>query len=444
MTTMMFKRILSLISQMTMFACLIQAAVPAAELELLDLAETVRGSTNREQVMIDAEGSYWQVLLDDSLAHRDAITGFYGQLLANFRTANIKNAGNLKGVVLCTDCDVTSLTTLNTKVRHAPFLNDWSAELLLSYVFGLTQDNGFSLSLNGGYAKSIDGIRVSARRVAVGVAVNWYAKSRKLTVEVWDLDDPRDTGEQYLESRYFVTGRSINSTLSTKQNLDLNYSLKAQPKKNPDDKSEPTPPAKQTIGIAGSSYNDLGKKRMRVVTEGCSCLLAYGRFEWVERRRSDGSLRIDISFGAEMVSEADLSVKQTLQEKSAQCKGERSITGSVTFTDKVTDAAASLSNSVDCGVDVTAVPYDVSFSIVPSLDRNKPESQQKEGIKSQCRWCVDTATRTGWYQPLFRNGLTYRFSATAANGGSSASILVKSDSIDSRLTKKKYLPTTWK
>lgn len=442
-----FKRFLSLIVLSTACLSFCRTPVAAGELELLDLADPDRGARNREEEMFDQYGAYWKVQLDGSWAHREAITGFYLQLLENYdEKETMRNGGVMKGVVMRTACDVNYITRLNLKTRHAPFVSNWSAEMIVAYEFGMVQSNGFSLGLNGGYATSVDSINVSARRVVVGVAINWYAQSRKLEVEVWDLDDPRDTGEQFLEGRYFVTGKSVNSTLSTKQDLALSYSLTAQPKKDPSDTTttgDSKSPPKQTIGITGSSYMDSGKKRMRVVTAGCSCLLAYGRFQWIETPRADGTLKIDITFDAEFNSDIEMQTQQTLQAKSAECEGQRSISGSVSFSDLVTDAQAAVSNSVKCGVAVTAVPYDVEWTIRPTLDRNKPDSEQEEGMKSQVRWCVDTNSNTSWYQPRFRNGLTYKFSATAANGVSSASILIKSDATDMRQTKK-YLTTSWK
>jgi hypothetical protein len=414
----------------------------AAEIELLDLSPLLRSSANRARPQWDGDQSRWLVKCDNS--HQSVITGWYQQLQQHQKAGLLRNAGNLKGVILRTECLLTSLTALNTRLANAPFLNNWSATLELRYEFGMIQDNAFALSLSGGSAKSVDSIKVSARGVAVRVLVDWYAKTQELAVEVVDLDDPQDSGIQYLEGRYFATGRSVTSTLSSKQELSLSYSMTAEPKKDPSNPSSPAPAPKQTVAVSGSSYMDLTKKRMRVVTDGCAYVVAYGVFNWIENRRSDGSLQVDISLSAELVSDVNLTVQQTLQEKSADCKGQRAIAGSVTFTDKVTDASASLSNKVECGILSTAIPYNVAFSVAPTRDGNKPDSQALEGMKAQCRWFVDTGAKTAFYQPGFRNGLTYKFSATTANGVSGASILVKSDATDSRVTRKKYLPITWK
>jgi hypothetical protein len=426
----------------------------AAEIELLDVAPTrspesalkfrVKGSLVKNRATQEWEGDQMLWVVACGANDADAITGWYLQLRQNQLAGVIRNGGHLNGVVLQNESSVTYLTQLNTKVRHAPFLQNWSATLELKYGFGLAQNNAFALSMAEGFAKSIDSIKVSSRGVGIRVFVDWFADTRELTVEVTDLDDPLDSGVQYLTGRYFVTARSVTSTLSSKQDLSLSYSMTAEPKKDPADSSEPAPTPKQTISVSGSSYKESTKKRMMVITDGCAYELNYGKFAWIEYGRADGSRQVEISLGAEFVTAIELSVRQTLQQKSAMCDGQRSMTGSLTFTDKITDASGTLSNEVKCGVESTAVPYDVMFTIAPTLDRNKTLSEQQEGMKAQCRWCIDTGSKSGWYQPAYRNGLTYKLSATAANGISSASILVKSDATDTRVTRKKYLPVTWK
>jgi hypothetical protein len=93
-----------------------------------------------------------------------------------------------------------------------------------------------------------------------------------------------------------------------------------------------------------------------------------------------------------------------------------------------------------CGVVANAVPYAVTWDVWPVYDADK---QVDEGNKAQVRWVVDTATNTGYYQPLYRQGLSYKFSAAPANGVKGATILINNNATTTQASSKRYYPVRW-
>jgi hypothetical protein len=399
------------------------SSVSADEIEPPE--EYAANGTPRERADLIPEpgGAYWDVKCSD--LDRETIPGFYAQLLANHRSKPVVNAMNLRGCVLRTTCDVTGISPMAQGKN--PFDNNWWAELQLSYLIGLQHTNpAFGMSMSGATATIVDKLTVRGRSVKVGAYIEWLADEQHLMVITWDLDDPRDYGPQCEVGEYLVTARSTTSTLNSKQSVALNFSTKGK--------------IPQEVSVSGSTYVEQGQKRLRIVTDGVEYAIGYGIFSFIERKRNDGTALCEIGFAAELMTDADLSITQTAQEQSAECSGRRGFSLLAALKDAVGKGELSGLKETQCGVVANAVPYAVTWDVWPVYDADK---QVDEGNKAQVRWVVDTATNTGYYQPLYRQGLSYKFSAAPANGVKGATILINSNATTTQASSKRYYPVRW-
>ncbi|MFM8218300.1 MAG: hypothetical protein ACKOJF_05195, partial [Planctomycetaceae bacterium] len=149
------------------------------------------------------------------------------------------------------------------------------------------------------------------------------------------------------------------------------------------------------------------------------------------------------TFTAEMMSDASLSLTQTAQERSVECQGSRAFTASGSLKDGVGGGNFDRHTETSCGISTSAVPYAITWEVWPVLDDDNEEAVP-EGQKAQVRWVIDTAVNVAYYQPLDRQGLSWKFTAAPANGVTGATISVVSNATGTHLSKKKYYPTSWK
>jgi len=342
-----------------------------------------------------------QFLVDCDNSDNAAITGFYWQLLGIYNDRGIRNTNNGSGAFMRARTDVTYCTRLNTKANpDAPFETSWSADVDLTFMFCLKQSNEFGVRVDGGEAMVINGVNTSVLKRRVYAYIDWDAIHQILSVTITDFDYPLDTGVQREVGTYVVTGNSVNSTISSKNSVNSEFT---------DDKLS------KSFSIDASSYLSNKLKRMRVMLDGANYYAEFGVFSAPERRFSNGRKRLDFTFGSRWISSCDIAYRETADYTQVACASSKKFKLSFKFTDKLTGASGERASVTDCISDRNQLPVLVSWTATPTTDENTKNS---EGLFCVARFCTESENGVGrsWYQTRFAQGITWIFRASVTEG----------------------------
>jgi hypothetical protein len=330
-----------------------------------------------------------------------AIIGFYWQLLGLYNDRAIRNTYDGSGAFIRVRTDVSYCTRLNTKANpDAPFETSWSADADLTYVFFMKQTDEFGIRVDGGEAVVLKGVNTSVLRRRVYAYIDWDAIDKILSVTITDFDLPFDTGVQTEAGTYVVTGRSVNSTLDTKNTISSSFT---------DNKSS------KSFSIGASSYLSNKRNRMRVMLDGATYYAEFGVFSATEMLFSNRRKRLDFTFGARWVSSCDIAYREQADYTQVACKSSKKFKIGFKFTDKLTNVSGERSTETGCISNRNQLPVLVSWTATPTMDTN---TTAPEGLFGVARFCTEVENGVGrsWYQARMAQGLTWIFRAAVTEG----------------------------
>lgn len=330
-----------------------------------------------------------------------AIIGFYSQLMGLYNDRAIRNTYNGSGAFIRVRTDVSYCTRLNTKANpDAPFESSWSADVDLTYVFFMKQTDEFGVRVDGGEAVVLNGVNTSVLRRRTYAYVDWDAIHQILSVTITDFDFPLDTGVQREMGTYIVTGRSVNSTLGSKNTVSSEFK---------DDKLS------KSFSIGASSYISNKRNRMRVMLNGATYYAEFGVFSATEMLFSNRRKRMDFTFGARWISSCDIAYREQADYTQVACASSKKFKVSFKFTDKLTGASGERATETGCISNRTQLPVLVSWTATPTTDANTTEP---EGLFGVARFCTEVENGVGrsWYQARFAQGMTWIFRASVTEG----------------------------
>ena len=342
-----------------------------------------------------------QYLVDCDNTDKAAIIGFYREVLALYLDRAIRNTFNASGAFIRARTDVPYCTRLDLRANpDAPFESSWAADVDLTFVFYLKQSNEFGIRADGGEAMVLNGVNTSVLKRRVYAYIDWDAIDQILSVTLTDFDSPLDTGVQLEMGTYVVTGRSVNSTLGSRNSISSQYS---------DDK------ATKSFSIGATSYTSNSRKRMRVMLDGATYYAEFGRFTATEVRFSNGRKRLDFTFSARWLTSCDLNYREQADYTQVACASSKKFKLSFSFIDKLTGASGDRSKETDCISDRNQLPVAVSWTATPTTDANTTEP---EGLFTVARFCTEVENGVGraWYQARFAQGITWILRASVTEG----------------------------
>ncbi len=367
----------------------------------------------REREVVDDSGDYdfryWEVACTE--ADMDAITGLHKTLYKMYREKPIRNKFSGSGAFQRVRTDVDWITRLDYKKKpNAAWDNSWSAQLDLTFEFFLKQKSGFGIELDGGHVSVIDGVKTSALRRRFDAWINWDHKYKLLYVSVNDFDDTRDTGVQFESAPYYVTGRSVTSTISKKDSISSSYSAVLATTDKDGNKTN----GSQTVAVGATHYTDSSKRRMKVTVNGATYHAEFGRFTATEMPRSDGG-RLEFSFAARWITDCDISYREVADYTDVKCGSSKAFDLSASFIDRLTGASLNASSESICIGSKSQIPVDVSWVAQPTLDEN---TFREEGLVSMAKFITESDRHSGdaWYQTRFGARMIWRFRAYPAEG----------------------------
>lgn len=339
------------------------------------------------------------VVCDDT--DKAAIIGFNRQLWGIYNDRAIRNTYNASGAFIRVRTDVSYCTWLNTKANpDAPFEASWSADVDLTYVFFMKQTNEFGIRVDGGEAVVLNGVNTSVLRRRVYAFVDWDAIDKILSVTITDFDLPFDTGVQTETGTYVVTGRSVNSTLGSKNTISSEFS---------DDKLS------KSFSIGASNYMSNNRNRMRVMLNGATYYAEFGVFSATEMLFSNRRKRMDFTFAARWISVCDIAYREQADYTQVACSSSKKFKVSFKYSDKLTDASGERSTETGCITNRNQLPVVVAWTATPTMDTNTTEA---EGLFGVARFCTELENGVGrsWYQARMAQGLTWTFRAAVTEG----------------------------